>query len=64
MSEENKVIDTFDKLQDSVNKIHGTVLVMQNIIKGLCTPCWLCTGCEKRDDHLGVCGSFILKGDL
>ena len=64
MSEENKVIDAFDKLQDSVNKIHGMVLVMQNIIKGLDTPCVLCIGCEVEDDRKGVCEHFILKGDL
>ena len=63
MSKENKVTDTFDKLKDSVNKIIGTVMVMQNIIKGLDTPCWLCTGCKKRDDHLGICGSFVLQGN-
>ena len=61
MSEENKVIDTFGKLQDNVNKIHGTVLVMQNVIKGLDTPCGLCIGCEVEDGRKGVCESFILK---
>jgi len=52
-----------DNLKNEIDVIHGTILVMQNIIKGLNSPCWLCTGCEKRDDHLGVCGSFVLKGN-
>jgi len=59
-----KAKDAIDKLQNSVNKVVGVICVMQNIIKGLDTPCGLCVGCPMEDDHLGVCGSFVLKGDL
>jgi len=66
MSEErgNKVIDAVDKLEDSVNKITGVICVMQNIIKGLNSPCCLCVGCQTEDNRKGICNGFILKGDL
>ena len=54
-----------DNLKNEIDEIHGTILVMQNIIKGLDTPCGLCVGCEKEEDHvLGICGSFILKEEI
>jgi hypothetical protein len=50
-----------DNLKNEIDEIHGIILIMQNIIIGLDTPCGLCSRCGKEDDHLGVCGSFTLK---
>jgi hypothetical protein len=53
-----------DNLKNEIDEIHGTILIMQNIIKGLDTPCGLCSGCETEDGHLGVCESFTSEEKL
>jgi len=50
-----------DNLKNEIDEIHGVILVMQNVIKRLDTPCGLCVGCEAEDGRKGVCESFILK---
>jgi len=50
-----------DGIKTELDEIHGVMLIMQNIIKGLDTPCGICIGCEAEDSRKGICESFILK---
>ena len=50
-----------DNLKNEIDEIHGTILVMQNVIKGLDTPCGLCVGCPHKNNELGTCEDFVLK---
>jgi len=44
-----------DNLQKTADKIAIIFGWLDSIIKGKASPCGLCAGCEKKDDHKGIC---------
>lgn len=57
---EEKKMKTIERLEKVIKETAGTVLILENVIKGFSSPCCICEGCETKDNHRGLCGGFIL----
>jgi hypothetical protein len=57
----SKIKTEMDVLKADTAQIEELIISYKSVIRGEISPCLLCIGCEKEDNHIGICEGLIWK---